>query len=106
MAFEVVWHPSASIDFVEVVDYVCQQFGWDASRKLYFAVMEVASQLSTFPKIGILYEGVTCRGNEVRVLNIHQNALVYAVEEKQITIIVFWDNRRNPAWLKKIIGSR
>ena len=106
MAFEVVWHPSASIDFEEVIDYVCQQFGWDASRRLFFTVMEAASHLSSFPQIGLLYEGIAYHGSEVRILNIHQNALVYAVEEKKITIIVFWDNRQNPARLKTTIDSR
>lgn len=68
MVFEAIWHPSASIDFNEVVDYVYRQFGWDASRKLYVEVMEAVSRLSTFPELGVLYEGITYRCGKVRVL--------------------------------------
>ena len=106
MAFEVVWHPSASIDFDEAVDFVCQQFGWAASKKLYEEVMETVNYISEFPEIGVLSEDINYLGNEVRVFNIRQNAIVYAISDTQITIIVFWNNRQNPVRLKTIVGLR
>ena len=106
MVFEVIWHPSASIDLSDEVEFVYKEFGWAASRKLYFDVMEAVSRLSIFPEIGVLYEGFIYRDREVRVLNIRQNALVYSIEEKQITIIVFWNYRQNPTRLKTVIASR
>lgn len=106
MAFEVVWHPSASVDFDEAVDYVFQQFGWAASKKQYEEVLETVNHISVFPEIGVLSEGITYLGNVVRVFNIRRNAIVYAIGETQITIIVFWDNHQNPVRLKKIVDSR
>lgn len=89
MVFEVVWHPSASIDFDEAIDYVGQQFGWAASKKLYDEVLDTVNRISAFPEIGVLSEGIIYLGNEVRVFNIRQNAIVYAVGDGLITIIVF-----------------
>lgn len=106
MVFDVVWHPSASVDLGKVMDYVCHNFGWKASKSLYEDVIDRIGALSTFPNLGVQYEGVTYQGKEVRILNIHQNAMVYAVDEERITIIVFWNNRRNPIRLEKLIGSR
>lgn len=106
MAFEVVWHPSASVDLGEVIGYVCQNFGWTASRKLYEDVMARIDVFSVFPNLGVEMEGVTYQGITVRMMNIHQNAIVYSFDGKQIIIIVFWDNRRNPVRLEKIISSR
>lgn len=106
MAFEVVWHPFASIDYEEVMEYVCQNFGWAASKKLYDDVLERINVLSGFPKLGVQFKGITYQGNEIRILNIHQNAIVYAVGEQRITIIVFWNNHQNPVRLAKLIDSR
>lgn len=106
MVFEVVWHPSASIDFDEAIDYVSQQFGRAASKKLYDEVLETVNRISAFPEIGVLSEGITYLGNEVRVFNIRKNAIVYAVGDGLITIIVFWNNRQNPMRLKTIVSSR
>lgn len=106
MAFDVVWHPFASVDLEEVMEYVYQNFGWKASKKLFEDVIERIDALSTFSNLGVQFEGVTYRGNEVRILNIRQNAIVYAANKERITIIVFWDNRKNPVRLEKLIGSR
>lgn len=106
MAFEVIWHPSASIDFEEVIGYVFHKFGKTAAKKLYEEVMERMETVSRFPNIGVKYEGRTYHNNEVRVMNIRQNALVYAVDKYEITIIVFWSNRQNPKCLPKLVGSR
>lgn len=88
------------------MEYVCQNFGWTASKKLYEDVIERIDVLSVFPNLGVQYEGVTYQGIEVRIMNVHQNAIVYVVNEKQITIIAFWDNRKNPFSLMKLINSR
>ena len=106
MAFEIVWHPSANVDFGETIEYVCQKIGWVASKKLFDEVIERMEALSVFPNLGVQYEGVTYHGNKVRIINICQNAVIYTVDEKQITIIVFWNNRQNPDRLAKLINSR
>ena len=106
MAFEVVWHPSAKIDLGEVIDYVNQSFGWTASKKLYDKVMDCVDDLSSFQDLGVVYEGVTYHGDEVRLFNIHQNTLVYSLGDDKITIIVFWNNYQNPDRLAQLIGSR
>ena len=106
MAFEVVWHPLASVDLEDAIDYLFREFGWTASQKLYSEVEERINHLSEFPKLGVKCDGITYHGDEVRVWNVHQNAIVYAVGEKQITIIVFWNNHRDPSCLEVLIGSR
>ena len=65
MAFDVVWHPSASIDFGEVMEYVLQNFGWATSKKFYDDVMERIHVLSGFPKLGVQFKGITYQGNEI-----------------------------------------
>ena len=106
MVFEIVWHPSAKIDLEEVIDYVNQNFGWTASKKLYDKVMDCVDDFSSFPNLGVIYEGVTYHGGEVRLLNIRQNTLVYSFGDDKITIIVFWNNYQNPDCLAQVIGSR
>lgn len=106
MAFEVVWHPLASIDLEGEIDYVFYEFGWDASKRLYNEMMERINHLSQFPKLGVRCDGITYHGDEVRIWIVRQHAIVYAVGEKQITIIVFWNNHREPSYLEILIGSR
>ena len=106
MVFEVVWHPSASIDLEGEIEYVCQQFGWDASKKCYEEVMERIGLLSSFPYLGVLFEGIAYHGNEVRMFYFRQNTIVYSIANDQITIIAFWNNRQDPLRLEKTIGSR
>ena len=106
MAFDVVWHPSASVDLEEVMGYVCQNFGRAALKELYDKIMERMEVLSSFPSHGVRYAGVSYQGNEVRIIYIRQNAIVYSFDGKQITVLVFWDNRRNPVCLEKLIVSR
>lgn len=106
MAFEVVWHALASVDLEDEIEYVFYEFGWEASRKLYIEVMERINHLSQFPKLGVRNDGITFHGDEVRIWNVRQHAIVYAVGEKKITIIVFWDNHRDPSCLERLIGSR
>lgn len=101
MVFEVVWHPSASIDLEGEIEYVCQQFGWDASKKCYEEVMERVDLLSSFPHLGVFFEGIAYHGNEVRLFNIRQNAVVYSLDNGQITIIAIWNNRQDPLDWKK-----
>ncbi len=106
MVFEVVWHPSASIDLDGEIEFVYQQFGRDASKKCYEEVMERVNLLSSFPRLGVLFEGVAYHGNEVRLLFIRQNTMVYSVDNEQITIIALWNNRRDPSRLERLVDSR
>lgn len=106
MAFEVVWHPLANADLEDEIDYVLYGFGWAASKKLYSEVMGRINHLSQFPKLGVKCDGITYYGDEVRIWNVHQHAIVYAVSEKQITVLVLWNNHRDPSYLEVLIGSR
>ena len=106
MAFEVVWHPSAQIDLVEVTDYIYQNYGWSAAKEFFDEVKDRVDDLSVFPELGYEYEGMTYKGKAVRALCVRQDTIVYVVEEKQITVVVFWDNRQNPARLERLISSR
>ena len=88
------------------MDFIVSKFGWTTSKRTYMEVMECVNSISVFPEIGVLFEGIAYHGNEVRMFNIRQNAIVYSVDCALITIIVFWDNRQNPACLAKLIENR
>lgn len=106
MAFNVIWHPYANADLEREIDYLFQEFGREASKNLFDEVMGRIYHLSKFPKLGVKCDGITYHGKEVRVWNVRQNAIVYAIDEKQITIIVFWNNYQDPKNLLALIGSR
>ena len=100
------WLDQALDDLEQEVGYVFYEFGVASARKAEATIHERVTQLCSFPHLGMTYEGLKYKGNEVRILHIKQVSLIYSIEDEMITLIALWNNRRDEKMLKTMIESR
>lgn len=106
MVYKYRWLDQALDDLEQEVGYVFYEFGVASARKAEATIHERVTQLCSFPHLGMTYEELKYKGNEVRILHIKQVSLFYSIEDEMITLIALWNNRRDEKMLKTMIESR
>lgn len=106
MVYKYRWLDQALDDLEQEVGYVFYEFGVASARKAEATIHERVTQLCSFPHLGVTYEELKYKGNEVRILHIKQVSLFYSIEDEMITLIALWNNRRDEKMLKTMIESR
>ena len=107
MAYKYRWLDEALNDMAHEIEYVRNEFGLNAARKLEKKVHEGIVQLCRFPHSGVCYENdLSFNGNEVRVLHLRQISVIYGFDNETITLIAIWNNYQNPERLDETIKSR
>ena len=107
MAYKYRWLSQALDDMSDEIEYVANEFGLKAARRVESRVYEGVQQLCQFPFSGVCYDdNMLYNGNEVRVLHIKQISLIYSFDNEMITLIAVWNNYQNPERLDEIIESR
>lgn len=71
------------------------------SKRLSLLLKERTNRLLTFPEIGrkVAIE-------KTRVISIEHFSLFYEIDDDKIVIISFWDNRRDPKKLLKLLRNK
>ena len=106
MAYKYRWLSQALDDMSHEIGYVYAEFGEKSARKAESVLRQRVDYLCTFPNLGMNYEGLTFRGNEVRIMHIKKVSIIYCVEDDVITLIAIWNNRRDENTLETMIKSR
>lgn len=106
MVYKYRWLDQALDDLEQEVGYVFYEFGVASAHKAEATIHERVTQLCSFPHLGVTYEELKYKGNEVRILHIKQVSLIYSIEDEMITLIALWNNRRDEKMLKTMIESR
>lgn len=71
------------------------------SQRLNLLIKDRSNKLLLFPEIGRRVEI-----DQIRVISIEHFSLFYEKYDDKIVIISFWDNRRNPKKLLKILKGK
>jgi plasmid stabilization system protein ParE len=98
MALKVRWTPEAEDTFDSIINYLEKEWSEKEIRKFAQKAQKIIHQISENPKIF-----KSSGKEEIRkaVIN-RQTSLFYHIDEKTnlITLLSFWDNRKNPENLK------
>lgn len=97
---QVDWKEDAEERFEEAIDYGEKKFGKIIAGKFYWDVMRQIDLLCDNPFLGKREPLLKGRSEEFRSLVIHPHyKLIYLVAHAKITIVDFWDVRREPSSL-------
>jgi len=95
MNFEVNWSLKSKADYFEIIDYLIDNWGRNSAKKFKETLMKSLNLISKMPYI---YTETEFRKDVRRSIVVKQVSMYYKVieEKREIVIIRFFDNRRNP----------
>ena len=92
---EIIWTDEALEDLHVFTQYYYQVAGIRVARKMRKIITDAVEILSAFPFIGAQ---IPNRAKVYRAWVVHPYyKVVYRIAEKEISILLIWDCRRNPA---------
>jgi len=98
MAMKVRWTPEADDNFESIINYLEKEWSENEIRKFVQKTQKIILQIGINPNM------FKASGKEEirKVVITKQTSLFYHVDEKAnlITLLSFWDNRKNPENLK------
>lgn len=101
----IIWSEQAMEAIADTTEYIFENFGRKSSLKFMRKIEKAAAMLQSNPNIGKIESdlddmSVTYRG----FLATKINKLIYRVDERDnIYVSVFWDCRRDPETLSKLV---
>lgn len=104
MIYNIEWLDDARTSLDAEMEYVYVEFGLAALVKVHSDLLDRASQLQTFPRIGIRCRDLDYRGYEMRILHVKKISVIYAIVGDTIRILYIWNNRQDPRQLAKVLG--
>ena len=95
MAYKVKWSEKSKDDLIQIIDYLIDNWGRNSAKKFKKTVLQTIDLISTIPTIYPLTE---YRENVRRCVVVKQVSMYYQINEdaKEIYIVRFYDNRRDP----------
>ncbi|HRO41869.1 MAG TPA: type II toxin-antitoxin system RelE/ParE family toxin [Flavipsychrobacter sp.] len=100
MAKRVVWTDRAKKSRKDILEYWAERTGSKNYPKKLSRLFREKTRLLSVEH----YVGRQTNFKDVRVSLVEHFSVFYKINEKEITIVGIWDNRRNPDDLKKNIG--
>ena len=99
MAYKITWSAESKITYLAILEYLERE--WTEKEIIHFVelVDNKLNLLITQPAIGWVYN----KRHKIRKTLVHKRvSLVYHVKtkEKEIVLLSFWDDRRNPDELR------
>ena len=101
MVGKIDWSETALLEFEETLHYYNIRNNNDLySKSLHDEITKSEVILLNNPFIGIAIEYTNYR----KIL-VSYYSIFYKIQDSKITIVLFWDNRRNPELLEKELGK-
>lgn len=99
---DVIWTRTADLQFVEILEYwVRRNESSFYSKKLIKLVSERTKQIAKNP---FLYKRTDFK--DIRVASLGNYSIYYKINDEQIIVFAFWDNRQDPVLLLKILEAK
>ncbi len=100
--YQVIWTDLAESQLDLILQYISENFGYDATLKLLDDVEHTNYLLALQPNIGFVEPSLVDCAKVYRCLVINKHdKVIYYVGDDTIEVVVFWDCRQNP---KKMIS--
>ncbi len=99
---KIIWTRTADIQFVSVLEYWIQRNKTATySKKLLQLVTDRTKQIAQNP-----FSYKKAKFDNTRVASLGNFSIFYKVNENEIIITAFWDNRQDPSKLLKFLRNR
>ncbi len=94
MSYSIKWSEKSKNDFIEIIDYLIDNWGKNSAKKFKNTAINSIELISKMPAI---YPSTEYRKNLRRCIVVKQVSMYFQVNEseKEIIIVRFYDNRRN-----------
>jgi plasmid stabilization system protein ParE len=98
---EIYWSTLSKISFSEEIYFILRKWNQIEVDKFSELVFNYLERLAKNPKIGIFNSKFNC----FSIVISKQSTLFYRIleSEKKIELILFWNNKQNPVYLKKLL---
>lgn len=93
-------------ELVLILDACEANFGTKSAHKLYKNIMDTIRMLSNMPQAGSVCEDLKELGNFRSFYVPNQTRIIYYANETSLNIVLFWNTRRNPQTLIRLISTR
>jgi plasmid stabilization system protein ParE len=94
MTYNIVWFPRAETSYLEILEYLDQNFGYQQVGKFDHQVEHILDTLARMPQMYMYsnqYECHLCQISKITRLYYRVNQ-----EQKEVELLLFWDSRQNP----------
>ena len=104
MANKITWTETARNDYFVIVDYLIENWGRKSARSFKSTVSRQLKLISKMPK---MYPKTEARQNLRRCVVVKQVSMYYLEIglDKEIIVVRFYDNRKNPDKLVSILNK-
>ena len=97
------WSEGAYADYDEILAYLVSEFGRQTASEFQLRLDYTVGVLSEFPLIGQSEFTNRKIHIEYRSLSCRQYKIIYAPLDDRVIIVSLWNNRRNPAALRRLL---
>jgi hypothetical protein len=94
-SYNIIWSPRAKITYYQVLEYL--ELNWTIKEIKSFINRTdyVIEHISQTP----FHYPYSLKGDTYKCVLIKQVSLFYRIKQQEIELLLFWDNRQNPAKL-------
>lgn len=90
-----MWSPLARSSYIDVLEYLEQKWTWREMERFVLRTEEALAHIKTNPN---LYP-YSKKSDTHKCILVKQVSLIYRVKGPVAELLVFWDNRQDPARL-------
>ena len=97
---KVVWSPDSNLEYAQILEYLLEK--WDSKVAINFMddTDKVVEELKQNPQ---MYPRLEVKPSLRKAFISKHTSLIYRVENQEIQLLHFWNNRQNPERLKRLI---
>ena len=95
MIYSIIWAPTANITYYQILEYLEQNWSINEMRNFIDRVEQVVQHISENP----LHYPYSKENDTYKCVVVKQVSLFYRLKHQHIELLVFWDNRQDPAKL-------
>lgn len=103
---KIVWHNATKDDLLDIVNYLKRSFGKTVAAKGLSEIKGTVNLLATFPFLGTKDDSLTYEDYAIYTLHSRFNRILYTVREKDILILIIWNNRRDISKIAEVLKDR
>ncbi len=103
---KIVWHTGTKDDLLDIVNYLKRSFGKSVAKKGLAEIKGTVNLLATSPFLGTKDDSLTYEGHSIYTLHSRYNRILYTVREKDVLILIIWNNRRDISKIEELLKDR
>ena len=103
---KIVWHTDTKDDLLDIVNYLKRSFGKAVAKKGLSEIKGTVNLLATFPFLGTKDDSLTFENHAIYTLHSRFNRILYTVREKDVLILIIWNNCRDISKIEQVLKDR